>query len=448
MPPILSFEPVRYRLCWLRENAPGHVETDLGLDIAPEQLLPALSGLRPKDLPVVGQALLTAYGITDAFDCYQRFKLLPVCAVRRLSAMFGPLDSAERVAEARRNLDSMIALTNMVAAAAPRAGSVEVHLPYFDHAAWRRRFDLLRDVRFGYSYGRLLPAGVAAHPETVTAHQALLAASTSYGSGQHFSIAGFDRAIHGSACGAWRAIPPQHHMRYYGLMFGMTVAVQRAIRRWMDQYWIWRHMDNLADPAVSWPILVYVHSDPFPGCRGRKFTYSVQDPGWIYDLTGSARTALRRAIKTIQAETWDYKHYEISRFYARTSAKQILEAVRKDYRTVTEIVKVEAVLVKRLVHWGNLVSRSISPREVEEACAELAADLHSSVRQLPGGAAAAQLPSLLLTEATYGLNWAMGGRQKMQKLRVSKQTFQPVGDLVDSDETHLLADDGPDSLAA
>jgi hypothetical protein len=448
MPSAISFEPVRYRLCWLRESAPGHIDADLGLDVAPQQLLPALAGLRPRDQPVVGQALLTAYGLTDAFDSYKRFAMLPVYAVRRLSVMFGALDSPERLAAARRDLDSFIVLTATVDAAAPSAGPVEVHLPYVDYDRWSSRFDLLRDLRFGYNCGRMLPAEVAARPEAVTAHQALLAASTSFGSGQHYSVAGFDRAISGSACGAWRAIPPEKHLRYCGLICGMTVAIQNAIRRWMEQYWISRNMDNLAEPAVSWPILAYVHSAPFPGRRPRQFTYNLQHSAWIYDMTTSARNALRRAVKRIQIELWQADRYDLSRFYARTSAKQILDKVRKDDRTLTQIATVEAAIVNRFVHWGNIVSRSTDPREVENACSELAADLHAGVRQLPGGSAAAHLPSLLLAEATYGLNWAMGGRQKMRHLRISKQTFEPIDDLLNGDPDQLLAADDPDSLAA
>jgi hypothetical protein len=448
MPPPISFQPVRYRLCWLRESAPGCVDADLGLDLAPEQLLPALAGLRPQDVSVVGQAMLTAYGITDAFDSYQRFAMLPLYAVRRLSAMFGALDSPERVAAARRGLNSLIALTRTVASAAPIAGPVEVHLPYLDQDHWPRRFELLRDLRFGYHRGRMLPAGIAASPEAVTAHQALLAASTSFGCGQHYSVAGFDRAIPGSACGAWRAIPPEKHLRYCGLICGMSVAVQNAIRRWMEQYWIARNLDNLADPAVSWPVLAYVHSAPFPGRRPRQFTYDLQHPAWIYEITTSARNSLRRAVKRMQIELWQADRFELSRFYARTSAKQILEWVRTDQHVLTQIATVEAAIVNRFVHWGTIVARSTNPREVENACSELAADLHAAVRQLPGGSAAAHLPSLLLAEATHGLNWAMGGRERMRCLRISKQTFEPVDDLVNGDPDQLLAADDPDTLAA
>src|SRR4051794_5722324 len=122
MPSPISFEPVRYRLCWLRESAPGRIDADLGLDLEARQLLPALSGLRPSDLNVVGEAMLIAYGFVDAFGSYQRFAMLPVYAVRQLSVMFGALDSPERLAAARLKLDSFIALTETVAAAAPSAG--------------------------------------------------------------------------------------------------------------------------------------------------------------------------------------------------------------------------------------------------------------------------------------------------------------------------------------
>jgi hypothetical protein len=440
MQPV-SFEPVRYRLCWVREVAPGQIEADLGLEVAPEQLLPALAGFRPHDKPVTGQALLTSYGLQDAFRSYEVFSMLPVWCRRRLSVMFGDIDSPEQLAAARRNLESLAELTATVARVAPYAGPVEVHLPYLDFDAWCRRFEVLRDARFGYHCGRMLPAAVAANPVRATAWQALLAASSTYGSERLFTIAGWDRSVPGYACGSWRAIPPDTHPRYFTVMCGLTTALQRALRRYIGICCIRREMHTLADPSLSWPLLAYVYSAPFPGRRSRQFVRDLRHPGSITDLLSSARTPLRTALKKFQSYFYETGRRDLSRFYAHVRAKQIVDWACNERTTLPRILSLEAQIINRFVEWGNLIAHSTSPREVEAACGSLAAGLAGIVRGLPISGSVSQLPSLLLTEATCGLNWGLGGRNKMSRLRISKQQFDSPGDFAGGDGIQLPGDD-------
>jgi hypothetical protein len=437
----ISFEPVRYRLSWVREIAPGQIESDLGLEVTPEQLLPALAGLRPADKPIVSHALVTAYGLHDAFRSYRLFSLLPVWCVKRLSVMFGEINSEDQLADARSNLQSLAALAETVHRNAPFSGPVEVHLPYLDFDAWGRRFEILKEVRFGYHCGRMFPSAIAANQVAATAYQALLAGSTSYGSGQHFTLAGWDRAISGSACGAWRAIPPEKHPRCFTAMCGISTAIQRALRRYVRNRCIRRDPEALSDPSRSWPLLAYAYSSPFPGRRPRQLVYDQGTTGWIYDLVSSARAPLRIAVKKFQMYFWEIGRSDLSQFYARVRAKQIVDWARNEHGTLSEVIALEAAVIHRFVQWGNVVAHSTEPHEIETACSSFAADLHSLLRRLPGGEAAPQLPSLLLTEATCGLNWALGGRQKMTQIRLSKQIFDSSDDFLDGNEIRLLSHD-------
>jgi hypothetical protein len=440
MQPV-SFEPVRYRLCWVREVAPGQIQSDLGLEVDPEQLLPALAGLRPHDKPITGLALLTSYGLQDAFRSYEIFSCLPVWCRRRLSVMFGEIVSPEELAAARRNLGRLVELTETVARAAPYAGPVEVHLPYLDFDAWNSRFELLRDVRFGYHCGRMFPFATASNPVAATAWQALLAASTTYGSERAFTIAGWDRSVPGYACGSWRAIPPDNHARYFSVMCGMTTGVQRALRRYIGNCCIRREMHTLGDPSRSWPLLAYVYSTPFPGRRPRHFVRDFNHPMWIMDLLSTARMPLRAAIKKFQSYFFEIGRRDLSRFYARVRAKQIVDWARNERTTLAGILSLEAALTNRFVEWGTLITHSTSPSEIESASRSLAHDLDGIVRGLPISDGVSQLPSLLLTEATCGLNWAMGGRHKMSRLRISKQQIDSASDFAGSDEIQLPGDD-------
>ncbi len=437
----VSFEPVRYRLCWVREVAPGQTESDLGLEVAPEQLLPALAGLRPNDKAVTGQALLTSYGLRDAFRSYEIFSMLPVWCVKRLSVMFGEINSREKLAAARRAMASLLALTETVARIAPYAGPVEVHLPYLNYDGWRRRFELLRQARFGYHCGRIVPAAVAADPLAATTHQALLAAFATYGSQRLFSIAGWDRAVPGYACGSWRAIPPDKHPRYFTVMCGLTTAVQRAIRRYLGTCCLRWNADALGDPAQSWSLLAYMYSAPFPGRRPRQFVRDLRHASCMTDLLSTARVPLRAAVKRLQNYFFENGRRDLSRFYARVRAKQVVDWARNERTTLTDLLTLEAAAVNCFVQWGNLVAHSTCPHEIEHACGSLAADLDSIARRLPGAYAASQLPSLLLTEATCGLNWAMGGRHKMSRLRMSKQQFDSAGNFSGGDDIQLPGDD-------
>jgi len=448
MQQLVSFEPVRYRLCWVREIAPGHIETDLGLEVAPEQLLPALAGLRPHNKPITGFALLTSYGLQDAFRSFEIFSLLPVWCRKRLSVMFGEIGTPEDLAVARRNLASLAELTETVARSAPYAGPVEVHLPYLDFDAWNRRFELLREVRFGYHCGRMFPAAVASSPIAATAWQALLAANSTYGSERQFTVAGWDRSVPGYACGSWRAIPPDKHARYFTVMCGLSTGLQRALRRYIGNCCIRREMHTLGDPSRSWPLLAYVYSAPFPGHRTRQFVRNFHHAAWITDLLSSARMPLRVAIKKFQNYFFDIGRRDLSRFYARVRAKQIVDWARNERTTLMDILSLESAVVNRFIEWGTLVSHSTSPREIETASGSLAADLDALVRRLPIAEGVSQLPSLLLTEGTCGLNWAMGGRHKMSRLRISKRPFDGAGDLAGSDEIQLPGDDYCHPLSA
>lgn len=444
----VSFEPVRYRLCWVRQVAPGQIESDLGLEIAPEQLLPALAGLRPDDKPITGHALLTSYGLQDAFRSYEVFSMLPVWCRCRLSVMFGEIGSPEDLAQARKNLAYLVELTDTVARAAPYAGPVEVHLPYIGFDDWDRRFELLRDVRFGYHCGRMFPAETASNPVAATAWQALLAASSTYGSGRQFTIAGWDRSVPGYACGSWRDFPPEKHARYFSVVCGLSVGVQRALRRYIGNCCMRREIQNFGDPSRSWPLLAYAYSAPFPGRRPRHFVRDFRHPAWITDLLSSARMPLRASIKKFQNYFFDAGRRDLSRYYARVRSKQIVDWARSERTTLMRILSVEATVIDRFIRWGNVVARSTDPRRVEAACRSLAANLETAVRKLPVKDSVSQLPSLLLTEATCGLNWAMGGRQKMSRVRVSQHQFDSAGDLPGSDPIQLPGEDYCHPLAA
>jgi hypothetical protein len=417
MRPPTSFEPIRYRICWIRESTASAAEVDLGLEISASELVPVLAGLRPADGPALGPSLLTEEGLADIFGSRARAGLLPVAAERRLMPMFGRLTDAEQFEQARAGFRVLAELAARIRSAGPVSGNIEVHLPFMDRRAWTRRFEHLGKLDFVPYSGRLMPRALVEQPQRMTEHNAMLAACTPVGCRAAFTIAGFDRTIPGALSSVLRTSPAERHPSYFPAMCGATVAVQRTIRRWMENYWI-SDLDHFANADRTWPVLAYVSSQPFPGRRPDEFTHDLLSPDWIHSVLRGSRDGLRSRLRFIQAELAKAGRSEVAVQYQESMSKDILAWVRRQRRFFQNLVAQEISIVNAFVKWTRASRNAATIRETANACESMANDVHCCLRRLPGAPASEQLASLILVEALHALHQRLGGTAELQQIPV------------------------------
>ena len=410
----ISFEPLRYRLCWIRETEPGVQEFDLGLELTSEQLVPALAGLRPRHASALGRVLVTEAGLADAFESYGRYSLLPVGARLRLAPMFGAISCEAELAGAREILATLKAVARRIGSSPSPAGDIEVHLPVMDNASWHNRVQLLGNLQFGLHTGRLMPVECIGDHETLTAHQATVAACAATRTDAH-TIAGGDRAIPGYVALAWRGMPGARDARLFAAQSAVSVSIQNTLRRWIRKNWV-ACVPDQSDVTLVWPLLAYGASSPCPGCRPDRFTYDLTSPEWVYELLRKAGPVFRTLMRDAVISVSRLKRFEAARRYHPNLAKEALTWVRQNRTQVQEFVEIERSIIHAFMRWAAAIRDTSSGSDLAATCRALASAVHGALRKLPCAPAIDEAGSLLLVEATHALHRHLGGNAAMRDL--------------------------------
>jgi len=219
--------------------------------------------------------------------------------------------------------------TRVVELAGGGDGALDVYLPFLDARQSHRRAEVLRGVtlvREGDSIRSVPPTAAAKLRDTA----AMLVATHP----------------------AWIAAPTELHAAYFPVWQAVSLAVQKALRRWIPEIYF-HDPARYEDRDAAFPLLVYAASRV---CRGRprtEFTYDVADaevlPRALHQIGGS----LQSVLEAVERGLHDCGRPALARRYAPRWHQDVLRAVQKKPRTLLGVLGDEAAVVNALVGLGS-----------------------------------------------------------------------------------------------
>jgi hypothetical protein len=206
---------------------------------------------------------------------------------------------------------------------------LDLYLPFLDGRESRRRAETLRAVtlvRDGDSIRSVSPTAAA----QLRDRAALLMATHP----------------------AWTGAPHEVHMDYFRTWQAVSIAVQKALRRWVPDIYF-------ADPArfedrdAAFPLLVYAASRPCRGLPSSEFTYDIADeealPRALHQIGGSLQSVLGK----VERRLFDDGRAALARRYAPRWHQDVLRAVQRKPRLLLGLLGDEAAVVNAIVGLGS-----------------------------------------------------------------------------------------------
>jgi len=173
---------------------------------------------------------------------------------------------------------------------------------------------------------------------------------------------------------AWKNAPPETDPLYFRSWQRVSVALQRALRRWIPE-WHFRDITHLEDRDTAYQFIVYAAARPCYGQPRTEFTYDIADLDAT--LNGSLRSigrAMQTALGPIHQRLLEAGMPELSRRYAPVWHKDILRAVKQNPKRLIRMIASEARLVNAMIDLGTMHHVSKFERAVTSALRNVAGD--------------------------------------------------------------------------
>jgi hypothetical protein len=243
-------------------------------------------------------------------------------------------------------------------------------------------------------------------------------------------------SVPGVMAGAWLRAPGERDPTFFEVYSKVSVAVQRALRRWLP-YVYFSNLDRFEDLPVAYPLVFYGRTYPCSGQPRSNFAHdlvTLEDPGvarpWAARPLSAALTRAERLLLAAGRKN-------VAHLYESWRAHDVLAGIVRRPRFINALLSADAFFIDRLVSLGlagrDLSSRlAVNPRRTTKDLAAFADEFTRAVnrklRRLYGGQEFIALGSLLLLEATRALSAALDGNAAITAiLRLSdadrEQTF-------------------------
>jgi hypothetical protein len=214
-------------------------------------------------------------------------------------------------------------------------------------------------------------------------------------------------------CGAaWLSAPDERDPNFFEIYVKMAKAVQSVLRRWLP-YVLLRDAANYGDHSMGFPLIVYGATRPYRGRPRSTFTFDILNTELVDLFFRLAARDLEAVAPRIAASLVSAGHPEIARLYGHGRIKSIVESVQRQRRSVNNLLVADTILIEALVKLGcdgNAIGEAASkdPRQAvrasSNACDRLLRAWNPKLRRIYGPEDFRPFGSLLLMEATRGLN--------------------------------------------
>lgn len=227
-------------------------------------------------------------------------------------------------------LDAVIRARVLELAGAPdQDRSLDLYLPFLDGRESRRRAEALRRVT-------LVRAGDAIRsvPPTPAAELRDRAAML--------------LATHP----AWIGAPDERHKKYFHTWQGVSVALQKALRCWIPEFYF-RDPARYEDRDAAFPLLVYAASRPSRGRPRTEFAYDLANEELLPCALHMIGASLRNVLETVERGLHACGRPALARRYAPRWHEDVLRTVLNKPRLLLSLLGDEAAVVNAVVGLGS-----------------------------------------------------------------------------------------------
>jgi hypothetical protein len=151
---------------------------------------------------------------------------------------------------------------------------------------------------------------------------------------------------------AWRNSPEERDPRYFQAWQQASLALQRALRRWIPDFYF-RDTARYEDREKSYPLIVYQASRLCFGRARTEFTYDVADPDTLPAALRMIGQAVQRVLAEVETALRQSGRPELARRYAPVWHEDILNAVKKRPKPLLELLGDEAALINAVIDLGT-----------------------------------------------------------------------------------------------
>jgi hypothetical protein len=219
-------------------------------------------------------------------------------------------------------------------------------------------------------------------------------------------------SLAGECAAGWLFAPGERAPDFFGTYSRVSKAVQSALRRWVPHLFF-HEADRYGDPEFGFPLAVYQGLRPYRGRPRSSFTFDVLNPELIalaYRLAMRDIDGVARRIRDVLAASG---LTDVAQHYQPARLKPLVNAVKKQRRSLSSLLVGDAQLVEAFVRFGvdahqagSLVqnaSRQSAVKAISTAADNLVRSCHPRLRRLYAGTDFQCLLPMLLIEATHAL---------------------------------------------
>jgi DNA-binding transcriptional regulator YdaS (Cro superfamily) len=224
-----------------------------------------------------------------------------------------------------------------------------------------------------------------------------------------------------SAGACWLRAPGERDQQFVPVYSEMSVAVQRAMRKWLPMAWF-AEIDHYDDLGAAFPLLVYQALPPLRGKRKSELAYDAMD-------LESARLGRASVLRNLAAQLEVIRPLLVAagkrkkaKYYSPYQAQRIIASVERHPRQLLALLAADASFVDSLVNLGvsgGGLAATLegdpggAVKQLAAFSARLVSALHRKLRCLYGGQNFVAFGSLLFMEATRALGASLSAEAKV-----------------------------------
>jgi len=231
-------------------------------------------------------------------------------------------------------------------------------------------------------------------------------------------------SLAGELMWVWLDAPGQRDPDFFAAYSAVSVALQRALRRWLP-YAYFSDSNRYDVPLAAWPLLVYAAMPPFPGRAKYEFTYDIMDLGAASLIRRSTLRELTARLTRLRPFLIALGKHKTARFFAPDEAPAILATVARQPRRLNALLSAETFFVEALVDLGlrghaftesAARNRDQALRDLTRFTGQFVTAFQRRLRRLYAGQGFFSFGPLLLIEATRALATARGREAPLSAL--------------------------------
>jgi hypothetical protein len=228
-------------------------------------------------------------------------------------------------------------------------------------------------------------------------------------------------SLPGADAAAWLEAPVERSLNYKEAYAELSVAVQQALRLWIP-FLYFRDLARYDTPATACPLIVYRCTLPFRSKARNEFAYDIMSSESVAIARRSTGMALAAELARIEQLLVAAGKAEQARLYRSSRRETILAGVERAPRLFHSLLVADAVFIDHLIRFGvqaGGLRRALehepqrAMRELVKSGEELVKNFQRRLRRLYGNEDFTGLGSLILVEATRGLNVGLRGQARL-----------------------------------